>query len=116
MFLQKKLPIYSIISEGTSIIGEFLYKNGVKSDGEIKGNVTVANDAVNAVFYLGVNGSVDGDIKADVAIIEGRVTGNISVKTKLILKKTAVVLGNISYNEFSVEAGAKLSGHLSLNE
>lgn len=87
-----------------------------KADGDLYGtNVTVhlaeVTGNVRAAEYLLVRDSViNGDVFAVTAEIDGVVNGNISADGNLIVRKSAVITGDICAASISIEEKAVLDG------
>lgn len=95
--------------EGTTIKGEVRSTNDIRVDGVVVGTVQS-----NAKIAIGKTGKIEGEVFCDTADIEGKVYGKLEVKGVLILKKTAVVEGDIISGKLVVEEGARFNGTCSM--
>lgn len=95
--------------EGTTIQGEVRATNDIRVDGTVIGLVQSS-----AKIAIGKNGKIEGEVFCDSADIEGKVYGKLEVKGVLILKKTAVVEGDIISGKLVVEEGARFNGTCSM--
>lgn len=112
---KKKHAIYTVVDKDVCIDGDLSYSNGIKIEGKINGAVKMLPSESEVVLFVGPYAQISGDIEADVAIIAGRVIGNVSSKTKIIIKNSAEISGDINYKDISVEIGAKINGKLLLS-
>jgi len=53
-----------------------------------------------------------GNVVADVVVVKGKVDGNISARSKIELRNTASVHGNLQAPIVAIEHGAKLRGNI----
>lgn len=93
-------PINSIV-RGTKIEGSVSAENDIRIDGIIKGSLTCA-----AKVIIGPDGFVDGEVKCQNAVIEGKFHGILKVTDLLSVRETAEVVGDITTAKLSVTPGA----------
>jgi cytoskeletal protein CcmA (bactofilin family) len=101
--------ISTIIGEGYTFIGEFQGGSVIRVEGKIIGNVNV-----EAGVVLGEKGNIEGDITTKSAVIYGTVNGNITA-TKLEIKKTGHINGDIITDTIEIELGAQYNGRLNMH-
>ncbi|MGF1604850.1 MAG: polymer-forming cytoskeletal protein [Rhodothalassiaceae bacterium] len=95
----------SIIGSDVRIVGNVSTLGELQVDGEIEGDLQCGS------LTMGEQGSVNGSVEAESAIVKGRIDGRIRAK-KIRLEKTALVNGDLYHESLSVEAGARLSGQV----
>ena len=95
----------TVISPGSKLDGNFRCSENVRFDGHISGDLSCEKKLV-----MGLDGRVEGAVKAREAVIMGKVIGNITVAGSLHLDKHAVVHGNIVAGVLSIEDGAVYDG------
>ena len=81
--------------------GHFVVFGEVHGDGEIDGGLT-----------LSATGTWNGFIRAEQAIIAGRITGGLCVKDKLEIGYTAVIHGRVSARTIAISKGAIIDGEI----
>lgn len=118
MFKQKKdrikpfqvdqQEIITIIGEGFEIKGELSGVKAIRIEGRVLGNVQIETAVI-----LGEKGEIEGDLIAGSAIIFGTVKGNVHA-TRLEIKKSGRVDGNIETEIVEIELGAKYNGKLQM--
>ena len=91
--------------QGTFVEGKIKATNDIRIDGTIKGELFC-----DAKVIIGPSGVVNGTIKCQNAVIEGRFDGNLIVKELLNIRETAKVTGEVSYGKLIVQSGAVISG------
>ena len=100
--------INTIIGEGFEIKGELSGVKAIRIEGRVLGNVQIETAVI-----LGEKGEIEGDLIAGSAIIFGTVKGNVNA-TRLEIKKSGRVDGNIETEIVEIELGAKYNGKLQM--
>lgn len=90
--------------KGTVVEGSVKCDSDMRVDGLIKGKLTCASKVI-----IGPTGSVEGEIKCQNAVIEGRFKGIMNVTELLSVRETAEVEGDIVTNKLLVQSGAKFN-------
>lgn len=112
MFGKKKHPpIKSLIAQGTVITGDVSFTDGLRIDGEIRGNV-VAAEGQSSILVVSETGVVTGDIRADLIVINGSAHGPVCAADLLELQPKARVEGDVSYKALEMHQGATITGKL----
>ena len=75
----------SLIARGTLIRGDLRFSGALHLDGRIEG--TVLGEGDDAMFTLSEHGQVHGEIRVPHAVINGHVTGDVYVSTRLALRR-----------------------------
>ena len=102
--------ITTLIAEGTIIRGDVAFTGGLHLDGMIEGAISADGDG--AVLTLSEKGRVSGEIRAQNAVINGMVHGDIVVAERLELASNARVEGNVYYKVLEMAAGAQINGKM----
>lgn len=108
---KKQPPIRSLISEGTSIVGTVHFVDGLRIDGEVRGDV-LATEGGHSIVVISEKARVQGKVKADHVIINGEVDGPIHCSELLELQPKARVVGNLAYEMLEMHQGAQVDGEL----
>jgi cytoskeletal protein CcmA (bactofilin family) len=77
----------------------------IRVDGIINGNLICKSKLV-----LGALGKIYGNVDCQNAIVEGEITGNLTVQQMLDIRKTAHIEGDIESSKLIVEEGAFFLG------
>ncbi len=141
-FKEEEIVEKTIISKNTIINGEVKSFEEIDINGKVNGNVSttkavqvvgevsgdVTADAIT-LYGAKILGNVDsaskfaadkdtfiiGDIKADTAIIDGKIKGDIEMAGKCEFLENCVALGSINVVNLRVEYGARLKGYINSN-
>lgn len=95
----------TLISAGTTLVGDVASENDLRIDGTVKGNVICS-----AKVIIGTSGFVEGNVTGVQADVSGKVTGNIEVKELLQLREESNVEGNIMASKLQIEPSAIFNG------
>jgi cytoskeletal protein CcmA (bactofilin family) len=95
----------TLISAGTTLKGDINSNSDLRIDGTIIGNIRS-----NSKIIIGSSGSVEGDIEANQADVNGKVAGNVKIKDLLQLKGECVITGNVQAGKLQVEPTATFNG------
>ena len=81
--------------------GPFVVSGEVHGDGDLSGGLN-----------LSVSGVWNGYVRAEQAIIAGKITGGLAVKGKLEIGYTAVIRGKVSASTIAIAKGAIVDGEI----
>ncbi|MGA1574656.1 MAG: bactofilin family protein, partial [Burkholderiaceae bacterium] len=101
----------SLVASGTRVQGGVYFDEGLRVDGEVKGNV-IANEGKPSVLVVGDNARVEGEVSADHVIINGEVVGPVTANTMLELQAKAKIEGDVYYRAIELHLGAMVAGQL----
>lgn len=112
MFGKKKQPpIKSLIAQGTRIEGDVIFRDGLRVDGDVVGDIR-ASDEQSSILVVSESACVTGQIHADHVIINGTVKGPVLAFELLELQPKARIEGDVSYKALEMHLGATIAGQL----
>ena len=103
--------IKSLVASGTRVQGGVYFDEGLRVDGEVKGNV-IANEGKPSVLVVGDHARVEGEVSADHVIINGEVVGPVTANTMPELQAKAKIEGDVYYRAIELHLGAMVAGQL----
>ncbi len=86
---------------GTTVEGAIKAESDIRVDGVIKGSLIC-----NAKVIIGPTGHVDGEIRCNNAVVEGKFEGSLQVSELLNIRDSASVHGDVKTNKLIVQSGA----------
>ena len=89
---------------GTVVEGTITAENDFRVDGKIKGTLIC-----KAKVIVGPTGVIEGEVRCQNAMIEGRLDGKIAVSELLNVRDTAKINGEVKTNKLIVQAGAEFN-------
>ena len=112
MFGWKKTPpIRTLIGEGTVITGEVRFADGLRIDGELRGDVQAIGDG-RTLLVISDKARVHGKVRAGHVIINGSVEGPVIADDLLELQPKARIVGDVKYEALEMHQGATIDGEL----
>jgi len=105
--LKPTLPSGSTLNafvKGTTVEGTVRCESDLRIDGTIKGKLSCTSKVI-----IGPTGVVEGEIRCQNAVIEGRFKGTMHVSELLHVKETAELDGDITTVKLLVQSGAKFN-------
>lgn len=112
LFRKKPQPtIRSLISEGTCVTGELRFADGLRIDGEVKGDV-IADPMADSLVVISEKARVHGKVNAAHVIINGTIHGPVVSTQMLELQPKADVVGDVSYQMLEMHPGAAITGEM----
>ena len=112
MFGWKKTPpIRTLIGEGTVITGEIRFADGLRIDGELRGDVQAIGDG-RTLLVISDKARVHGKVRAGHVIINGSVEGPVIADDLLELQPKARIVGDVKYEALEMHQGATIHGEL----
>ena len=108
---KKQPPIRSLIGEGTEVLGELRFTEGLRIDGVVNGDVVSQGD-VPSLLVVSENARIHGKVMAGHVIINGEVHGPVHASELLELQPKARIQGDVSYEALEMHQGASIDGEL----
>lgn len=109
--IQHDGQVDTLVGPQVVIRGDLLFSGGLYIEGRIVGKV-IAEDGQRATVTLAENGSIEGEVRAPVVIINGRLDGDVYASERVELAAKARVQGNVHYQVVEMLAGSVLTGRL----
>ena len=100
---------YSMITQGTSFVGDLISEAGFRIEGNVNGTIKTSGKVV-----VGKEGKVNGSLECETADVEGEVKGSLKVKSILFLKSTSNIEGDVLIGKLIVESGATFNANCSM--
>ena len=102
----------NIIAEGTRVEGEIVFDHICRVPGTLVGKVRAKK---GSTLILSETAVVEGNIEADILVIDGYVSGDVSAKTRVVISRTGRILGNINTPSLTLEFGSYFEGKCSMS-
>lgn len=99
--------LLTIIGESAKIEGEFIIKDSIEIDCEVKGKLDV-----DGTLIIQKNGFVNADVKTIDAEIIGRYEGNMEASGNVEIKETGITNGNLKTDSLIISKGGIFSGNV----
>lgn len=106
------MPDIANIGKSVIIRGELSGSEDLFVDGEVDGSIALHNHALT----IGPNGKIRANVNAKEVIIHGRVEGNIHGASRVELKQSGVLTGDIVTQRIRIEDGAFFKGAVEIQK
>lgn len=103
--------IDTLIGEGTSIDGDISFSGGMRIDGQVVGNV-IAVQGKPATLVLSERARITGEVRVTHLVVNGAISGPVTVGEYLELQSKAKVAGDVHYKTLEIHLGAIVEGRL----
>lgn len=102
---------HTLISRATKVIGDLHFTGELQLEGRVTGNI-IAEDEKDAKVVVADTGVVEGEIRAPLIIVNGKVMGNIYSSKHLELAAKGNVTGTVHYHSIEMVKGAQVNGSM----
>lgn len=98
------------IGKSVVIKGELSGSEDLYLDGEVEGTIELQRNSLT----IGPNGRIRAHINAKEVVVHGKVDGNIKCTDRMELRRTAVLVGDVSTQRIVIEDGAFFKGSIDI--
>jgi cytoskeletal protein CcmA (bactofilin family) len=100
------------IGRGIEVKGDIAFADRLQVDGKTDGKLT----SESGTLIIGETGQVEAQIDVGVCVVHGSVHGNLIAKSKLEIRKTGRVHGDVMTPVLLVEEGAVFNGAIRMTQ
>ena len=100
------------IGRGIEVKGDIAFADRLQVDGRTNGKLT----SDSGTLIIGESGHVDAQIDVGVCVVHGSVHGNLIARSKLEIRKTGRVHGDVITPVLLVEEGAVFNGAIRMSQ
>lgn len=100
----------TFLGSSVAFHGELSANEDLVIEGQIDGVLTLQDNCVT----VGPNGHVKANINARLVVTHGSVTGNISAREKIEIRRTGHVVGDLKAAAIAIEEGAYFKGSIEI--
>ncbi len=97
----------SLVAKGLTIEGKIEGAGDVRVAGRFKGTVNVKGE-----FRIEPGASIEGEVNADTVLVAGEVSGKIVAASRVELKESGSLIGDLTAGSLTVAAGSKMRGNV----
>ena len=95
----------SVLAAGLTIEGKIEGNGNIRVAGRFQGNVNVKGE-----LTIEPGASIDGEVKADTVLVGGEVRGHITSTSRVELKESGALIGDLKAASLIVAAGSRMRG------
>jgi cytoskeletal protein CcmA (bactofilin family) len=101
----------TVITPASLITGEVRGQGDFRLEGQFTGSIEI-----DGLFFVAKEGNFKGEAKVENMVIEGRVDGQIRAVTKIEIRSSGHVQGNIICQQIAIAEGAFFDGKIKTNK
>ena len=102
----------TLIAANAKVEGDIRFSGELYVSGSVTGNITAEKSGKGNTLVVSESGSVKGDVRVANAVIGGNVEGDMHVRERLEVSKTAKMRGDVYYKLVELNLGAVVEGRL----
>lgn len=103
-------PTRTVLGPSVTLRGELSGDEDLAIEGQFDGKIQLRDHCLT----VGAQGQVKAEIQASRVIVHGAVTGNITARDRIEIRKTGRVLGDLLAPGISIEDGAYFKGSIEI--
>jgi cytoskeletal protein CcmA (bactofilin family) len=104
--------VETLIGAQVTIRGDVHFSGGLYVEGSIHGGVFAEDGASAALLTIAEKGSVHGEVRAPMVIVNGELHGDVHATERIELGPHARIQGNVYYKLVEMAAGAMITGRM----
>jgi cytoskeletal protein CcmA (bactofilin family) len=108
---QPREGVISIIGPGMRVVGDCETDGTLRIEGKVEGTVRAGKAVV-----IGKDGTIEGDVITQDAIVGGRVNGKVVAESRLELQATCSIEGEIRARRIKLDEGGQVNGSVYVGE
>ena len=101
-----------LISRGIEIQGDITFADRLQVEGKVDGKLT----SDSGTLIIGESGQIEAQIDVGVCVVHGSVQGNLVARSKLEIRRTGRVHGDVITPVLLVEEGAVFNGAIRMTQ
>lgn len=103
---------FGLIGRGIEVIGDISFADRLQVDGKTQGKLT----SDNGTLIVGESARIEAQIDVGVCVVYGLVQGNLIARSKLEIRKSGRVQGDVITPVLLVEEGAVFNGAIRMSQ
>ncbi|HSO76112.1 MAG TPA: polymer-forming cytoskeletal protein [Blastocatellia bacterium] len=100
------------IGHGIEITGDIAFSDRLQVDGRVSGKIT----SETGTLIIGESGQLTAKIDVGVCVVHGALNGNLTARTKVEIRRTGRVVGDVMTPVLLVEEGAIFNGVIKVGQ
>jgi len=105
-------PDVGLISRGIEIKGDIAFADRLQVEGKVNGKLT----SDSGTLIIGESGELEALVDVGVCVVHGSVQGNLVARSKLEIRRTGRVHGDVIAPVLLVEEGAVFNGAIRMSQ
>jgi len=107
----KSGELEAFLGKNTSFEGKMAFEGMARLDGKFDGEILSGD-----ILIIGETAVINGEINVDTLVVDGKVSGNVSVTSKIEIHPSGELYGNISTRALVIEEGGLFDGTCNMDK
>lgn len=103
---------FGLIGRGIEVSGDIAFSDQLQVHGKVEGKISSAG----GLLVIGESGRIEAQVDVGTCVIEGTLQGNLIAKTKVEIRKTGRVHGDLITPVLFIEEGAVFNGVIKMGQ
>lgn len=103
---------FGLIGRGIEVTGDIVFSDQLNVEGKVNGRITSGT----GTLVVGETGLVEATVEIAVCVIHGTLQGDLTAKTKVEIRRTGKVHGDVVTPNLLVEEGAIFNGVIRMGQ
>lgn len=103
---------FGLIGRGIEVTGDILFADQFRVEGKVTGKVV----SESGMLVIGESGQLEAQVDVGICVIHGTLHGNLMAKSKVEIRKTGRVYGDLITPVLLVEEGAVFNGAVKMGQ
>ena len=108
----RKSPDYGLIGQGIKVSGDINFADQLQVEGNVVGKIT----SVGGTLVIGETGELEAQIDVGICVIHGSLYGDLIAKSRVEIRKSGKVHGDVITPILLVEEGAVFNGAIKMGQ
>jgi cytoskeletal protein CcmA (bactofilin family) len=100
------------IGRGIEVTGDIVFADRLQVDGKVTGKLS----SESGTLVLGESGQLEAQVDVGICVIHGAIHGNLVARTKVEIRKSGRVYGDVITPVLLVEEGAVFNGSIKMGQ
>jgi cytoskeletal protein CcmA (bactofilin family) len=103
---------FGLIGRGIEITGDIVFADRLQVDGKVTGKITSESGSI----VIGESGHIEAQVDVGICVIHGALHGNLIARSKVEIRKSGHVHGDVITPVLLVEEGAIFNGAIKMGQ
>lgn len=103
---------FGLIGRGIEVVGDITFTDRIQVEGKVKGKLS----SESGTLTIGESGQVEAQVDVGVCVIYGALKGNLFARSKVEIRRSGRVEGDVTTPVLLVEEGATFNGLIKMGQ
>jgi cytoskeletal protein CcmA (bactofilin family) len=103
-------PLLGLIGRGVAVSGDIKFIEGLRIEGRVAGSVV----SENGTLVIEEGAQVEAKVEVGICIISGNLQGDVTAKSRIEIRRTSRVNGDVTAPVLLIEEGAMFNGSVGM--